>query len=90
MDLLGTDILFPPNSRKFDSNNSSKLVRNLLYCGAKNVVFMQCYHDSPEESRWVYETAQEHPFLKGIVAGLDVTKHDKLQKCIEEFQSDLG
>ena len=56
------------------------------YCGAKNVVFMPCYHDSPEEARWVYETAQEHPFLKGIVAGLDVTKHDKLRECIEEFQ----
>ena len=59
------------------------------YCGAKNVVFMQCYHDSPEEARWVYETAQEHTFLKGIVAGLDVTKHDKLRECIEEFQRDF-
>ena len=56
------------------------------YCGAKNVVFMQCYHDCPEEARWVYETAQSHTFLKGIVAGLDVTKHQKLRDCIEEFQ----
>ena len=57
------------------------------YCGIKNVVFMQVYHDSPEEARWVYETAQKHPFVKGIVAGLDITKHNKLQKCIDEFKS---
>ena len=81
-----------------DKNNDPEIYRNIpleeasgftRYCGAKNVVFMQCYHDCPEEARWVYETAQEHPFLKGIVAGLDVTKHDKLRESIEEFQKNF-
>jgi len=60
------------------------------YCGVNNVVFMQCYHDSPEEAAWVYETAsKKHPFVKGIVAGLDITKHEKLTKYIKEFKQDF-
>ena len=81
-----------------DKDNEAAIYRNIpleeangftRYCGVKNVVFMQCYHDCPEESRWVYETAQDHAFIKGIVAGLDVTKHEKLRKCIEEFKNEF-
>ena len=60
------------------------------YCGVNNVVFMQCYHDCPEEAQWVYDTAsKKHPFIKGIVAGLDLTQHDKLEKYIKQFKSDF-
>ena len=60
------------------------------YCGAKNVVFMQCYHDCPEEAQWVYDTAsKKHSFIKGIVAGLDLTQHDKLEKYIKQFKEDF-
>ena len=29
---------------------------------------------------------QEFPFIKAIVAGLDLTKHEKLEECIQEFK----
>ena len=60
------------------------------YCGVNNVVFMQCYHDCPEEALWVHNTAsQKHPFIKGIVAGLDLTKHEKLETYIKQFKEDF-
>jgi predicted TIM-barrel fold metal-dependent hydrolase len=55
--------------------------------GVRNVIFVMCYNDCPEEARWVYEVAQSHQLIKGIVAGLDLTNHDKLLKCIDEFRS---
>ncbi|KAG7165277.1 hypothetical protein Hamer_G021487 [Homarus americanus] len=39
--------------------------------GVKDVVFVQCLNDSPEEAKWVMSLAKQHPRIKGIVAGLD-------------------
>lgn len=57
--------------------------------GVENVVFVMCYDDCPEEARWVYKTAQKHAFLKAIVAGLDLTKHEKLEVCVQEFKAEF-
>jgi len=51
----------------------------------KEAVFVACYNDCPEEVRWVFEEAKNHSFLKGVVGGLDPTKHQELKKCIDEF-----
>ena len=57
--------------------------------GVKKVVFMMCYDDCPEESQWVYDNAQNVDLVIGIVAGLDLTKHDKLKKYINEFKTNF-
>jgi len=52
----------------------------------RDAVFVACYNDCPEEVRWVLGEAKNHAFLKGVVGGLDPTKHEELNKCIEEFK----
>merc|ERR1719400_1765694 len=37
-------------------------------------VFVQCLNSCPEEVAWVASLAQKHKFIKGIVAGLDLTQ----------------
>ena len=41
-------------------------------------VFVQCYSDCPEETDWVYSQVAAHPGVLGVVAGLDLVKHDKV------------
>ena len=48
-----------------------------------------CYDDCPEETQWVYENAQNVDLIIGIVAGLDLTKHEKLHKSINDFRSNF-
>ena len=48
-------------------------------------MFVQCYNDCPEEIDWVMEQAEKHEFLKGVVGGLDLTKHEKMKKTIAKF-----
>lgn len=59
--------------------------------GVNNLVFMQCFQDSPEESLWVHACAQNSTYgkFKGIVAGLDLTQHEKLQTFVSVFKRDL-
>ena len=81
--------------------------------GVNNLVFMQCFQDSPEESLWVsgilklrmnislficmffflqvHACAQNSTYgkFKGIVAGLDLTQHEKLQTFVRVFKRDL-
>ena len=82
--------------------------------GVNNLVFVQCFQDSPEESLWVIQTYKRllhelsikystlptfkvytcaqnssHSKFRGIVAGLDLTKHDKLKTMIRIFKRDL-
>ena len=37
-------------------------------------IFVQCLNSCPEEVAWVSKLAEEHPVIKGIVAGLDLTQ----------------
>lgn len=53
--------------------------------GVKKAVFVMCYDDCPEEALWVYENAQRVELFIGIVAGLDLTQHEKLKATIDKF-----
>merc|ERR1712013_946058 len=57
----------------------------LASSGIKTGVFVQCYNDCPEEMDWVFSQAEKHTFLKGVVGGLDLTKHDKMKAAIAKF-----
>ena len=37
-------------------------------------IFVQCLNSCPEEVAWVSKLAEDHPVIKGIVAGLDLTQ----------------
>ena len=54
--------------------------------GVKKVVFVMCFDDCPEEAQWVYDNAQTTDLIIGIVAGLDLTKHEKLRHYIQKFR----
>ena len=85
-------------SHGWPSKDDEAIFRNILLdeaqqeaakCGVKNLVFVQCLQDCPEESWWVYACAQKYQSMKGIVGGLDLTKHDKLEAYIKVFQRDM-
>lgn len=57
--------------------------------GVKKVVFVMCFDDCPEEAEWVYENAQTTELIIGIVAGLDLTKHEKLRNYIQKFRHEF-
>ena len=57
--------------------------------GVKKVVMVMCFDDCPEETQWVYDNAQNVDLIIGIVAGLDLTKHDKLTNYIKKFKSEF-
>jgi len=57
--------------------------------GVKKVVMVMCFDDCPEETQWVYDNAQKVDLIIGIVAGLDLTKHEKLLKFINEFRTNF-
>merc|ERR1712086_795655 len=57
--------------------------------GVKKVVMVMCFDDCPEETQWVYDNAQKVDLIIGIVAGLDLTKHEKLLKYINEFRTNF-
>ena len=42
-------------------------------------VFVQCYSDCPEEVDWVVSQVAAHPGVLGVVGGLDLTKHHKVE-----------
>jgi len=53
--------------------------------GVQAAVFVQCLNSCPDEVAWVAGLARKHPFIKGIVGGLDLTQdEDKLRKQIRE------
>jgi L-fuconolactonase len=71
--------------------------------GIKNAVFVQCYNDCPEEVDWVFQQvgglwslslpsrglqARKHRFLKGVVGGLDLTKHDGMKETIAKYSGE--
>ena len=57
--------------------------------GVSKVVFVMCFDDCPEEAQWVYDNAQNTDLIVGIVAGLDLTKHEKLRTYIEKFRKEF-
>ena len=44
-------------------------------------VFVQCYSDCPEEIDWVYSQVAAHPGVLGVVGGLDLVNHEKVNYC---------
>ncbi|XP_071550820.1 L-fucono-1,5-lactonase-like [Panulirus ornatus] len=54
----------------------------------RDVVFVQCLNDSPEEAKWVMSLAREHPRIKGIVAGLDPS-HSQFESRLEALQKEV-
>jgi len=78
---------FPsPDQKAIHRTHTLKEVEiELRSCGIEDAFFVQCYNDCPEESEWVAEQAAQHQVLKGVVGGLDLTKHDKLRKYITEW-----
>jgi metal-dependent hydrolase (beta-lactamase superfamily II) len=57
----------------------------LAQSGVRTGVFVHCYNDCPEEMDWVFKEAEKHEFLKGVVGGLHITKHDKMKTAIAKF-----
>ena len=53
-------------------------------------VFVQCYNDCPEETEWVLEQAKHSDTVLGVVAGLDLVKHQKMKEAIEKFRMMSG
>ncbi|CAH1787465.1 unnamed protein product [Owenia fusiformis] len=51
----------------------------------KHAVFVQCLNGSPEEAEWVFKQAEEFPFIKGVVAGLDLVDSENLSGVIERL-----
>ncbi|XP_047496885.1 uncharacterized protein LOC125044325 isoform X3 [Penaeus chinensis] len=55
---------------------------------AREVVFVQCLNDSPEEAKWVMSLAKQHPRIKGIVAGLDPS-HQQFESQLTALKSEV-
>ena len=53
------------NDNNSDDNNNDQV---------EAAIFVQCLNRCPEEVAWVSKLAEEHPVIKGIVAGLDLTQ----------------
>ena len=89
---------FPNQNPSHEFPNEEPIIKNMPQeyakkianqSGVKKVIFVMCYDDCPEEAQWVYDNAQNTDLIIGIVAGLDLTKHDKLKKFIAEFKSNF-
>ena len=53
-------------------------------------VFVQCYNDCPEETEWVMEQAKDFDTVLGVVAGLDLVKHDKVNiRLTNKYEGNL-
>ena len=48
-------------------------------------IFVQCLNSCPQEVAWVESLAAQHPLIKGIVGGLDLTqvKEENLSDIIK-------
>lgn len=77
-----------PSDKQKEINRShtvEEAVTEMNVMGIKNAVFVQCYDDCPEEVDWVYKQAEKQKFIKGVVGGLDLRKHEKMKKTIEKY-----
>lgn len=53
---------------------ASELEKALETTPVKNAVFVQVLNDCVEESQWVADLAKQYSFIKGIVAGINVSR----------------
>ncbi|XP_013393929.1 uncharacterized protein LOC106161506 isoform X1 [Lingula anatina] len=53
----------------------------------RHAVFVQVLNNCPEETKWLLKLAKTHPFLKGVVGGIDLTSPD-LEKTLDELSMD--
>ncbi|XP_076048123.1 L-fucono-1,5-lactonase-like [Oratosquilla oratoria] len=60
-----------PDMAIYKDFNAEDLKRQIEKGPVKEVIYVQCLNNSPEETRWVAGLAKEFPFIKGIIAGLD-------------------
>lgn len=52
--------------------------------GVEAAIFVQCLNRCPEEVSWVTSLAEQHPFIKGMVGGLDLEQEEEeLKKQIK-------
>lgn len=61
------------------------LQQNLANTPIRHAVFVQCLNGTPEEAKWVISQAESHPFIKGVVAGIDLTS-PQLPEVLDEMQ----
>nr|XP_022323194.1 uncharacterized protein LOC111124546 isoform X1 [Crassostrea virginica] len=69
----------------FKNFSPKDLQENLTKTPVRHAVFVQCLNGSPEEAKWVIHQAKDCPFIKGVVAGIDLTS-PKLQEVLDEMQ----
>ncbi|XP_069987374.1 L-fucono-1,5-lactonase [Penaeus vannamei] len=55
---------------------------------AREVVFVQCLNDSPEEAKWVMSLASQNPRIRGIVAGLDPS-HQQFESQLTALKKEV-
>ena len=58
----------------FRNFSASEVAGELNKSNVDAAVFVQCLNNCPEEIRWVEDLAKEHPVIKGIVGGVDLTQ----------------
>jgi len=70
------------------SHTIEEAASEMSVCGVETAVFVQCYDDSPEEVEWVYSQAEKYPFLRGVVGGLDLRNHEKMEKVLAQYKKE--
>ena len=73
---------FPPTLLLYLSptrtHTVSEAMSEMKQANVVGAVFVQCYSDCPEETDWVYSQVAAQPGVLGVVAGLDLLKHQKV------------
>ena len=64
-ELGGSKVNNDNNCYKYNSDDNNQV---------EAAIFVQCLNRCPEEVAWVSKLAEEHPVIKGIVGGLDLTQ----------------
>lgn len=71
----------------FRNHTASEAVQTLNNAGIQESVFVQVYHDCPEEIDWVYKQFQGLDTVKGIVGGLNPEKVEDLERNINKYKA---
>ena len=58
----------------FRNFTASEAAEELKKSNVDAAVFVQCLNNCPDEIKWVEDLAKEHPVIKGIVGGVDLTQ----------------
>ncbi|XP_061165244.1 L-fucono-1,5-lactonase-like [Saccostrea echinata] len=69
----------------FQNFSPHDLETNLTKTPVRHAVFIQCLNGTPDEAKWVISQAEKYPFIKGVVAGIDLTS-PKLPEVLDDMQ----